>query len=513
MVEGLDEKDDLEPQAQQPATQDPVAEPASAAPEAIETPETIGVPEAQLPATQDSVAEPELAAPEAIEPPEVIGAPEAQQPAIQDPVAEPELAAPEAIETPEVIGAPQADVPEPESEFSRLLRERETGEGDRALKGGEKVSGVLVKIGEEDSFIDFGGRSEGVIKTAELKDQEGAVQFSQGDPLELFVVSVGEEIVLTRSLRQEDVSSDQLQQACTSGIPIEGKVEAVNKWGLGVSLAGNIRAFCPISQIDTQFVKDTEPYRDQSFTFKIIEYRNGGRNIVVSRRALLEADEKKISDEVRAGLKKGAEIEGTITRLQPFGAFVALGGGVEGLIHVSELSFQRVKHPSDVLQEGQRVTVAVIELKDLGSKKKERISLSLKALEEDPWDEVVKQFKPGTVAEGTVEALEEFGIFVQLAPNVRGMAHISELSEKRVNHPKDVVSVGETVRVAIIDMDNKRRRLRLSLKQAERFESAKNLKEFQQRQEKSQQPQGSNVMFDALQRANLVDKQGSPSEK
>ncbi len=126
---------------------------------------------------------------------------------------------------------------------------------------------------------------------------------------------------------------------------------------------------------------------------------------------------------------------------------------------------------------------------------------------------MVKQFKPGSVVEGKVDALEEFGIFVELAPSVRGMAHISELSDKRVNHPKDVVSVGDTVRVAIVEMDNKRRRLRLSLKQAERFESATNLKEFQQRQEKGQETQGSNAMLDALQRANLIDKQGSQSEK
>jgi small subunit ribosomal protein S1 len=432
---------------------------------------------------------------------------EAQQPAVQEPVAEPVVAGEAAT------GAPEADVPEPETEFSKLLQQQESGNAERALKGGEKVSGVLVKIGDENSFIDFGGRSEGVIKTAELKDEDGSVPFSEGDPLEVFVVSDGEEIVLTRSLGGDDVDSDQLQQAYQNGIPIEGKVEAVNKWGLGVSLAGDVRAFCPISQIDTQFVKETEPYRDQSFSFKIIEYRNGGRNIVVSRRALLEADEKKVSDEVRAGLKKGAEIEGTVTRLQPFGAFVALGGGVEGLIHVSEMSFQRVKHPSEVLREGQQVKVTVIELKHLGSKKKERISLSLKALEEDPWDEVVKQFKPGTVVEGKVEALEEYGVFVELAPNVRGLAHISELSDKRVNHPKDVVSVGETVRVAIVEMDNKRRRLRLSLKQAERFESSTNLKEFQQRQEKTQGSQGTGAMFDALQRANLIDKQGPAAEK
>ncbi len=396
------------------------------------------------------------------------------------------------------------DAGQSEGEFSKLLREQESANSERELKGGQKVSGVLVKIGEENSFIDFGGRSEGVIKTAELREEDGSMQFSDGDPIEVFVAEEGDETILTRSLRREDQSSDQLQQAFKNGIPIEGKVEAVNKWGLGVSLAGGIRAFCPISQIETQFVKDTEPYRGQSFSFKIIEYRNGGRNIVVSRRVLLEESEKKITDQVRAGLKKGLEIEGTVTRLQPFGAFVALGGGVEGLIHVSEMSFQRVKHPADVLQEGQQVKVAVIDLKNLGSKKKERISLSLKALEQDPWDEVTRRCKPGTVVEGKVDALEDFGIFVELAHNVRGMVHISELSDKRVNHPKDVVSVGDSVRVAIVELDKKRRRVRLSLKQAEHFESASNLKAFRQRQEKAQ-GQGSSAMLDALQRANLID--------
>ena len=396
------------------------------------------------------------------------------------------------------------DAGQSEGEFSKLLREQESANSERELKGGQKVSGVLVKIGEENSFIDFGGRSEGVIKTAELREEDGSMQFSDGDPIEVFVAEEGDETILTRSLRREDQSSDQLQQAFKNGIPIEGKVEAVNKWGLGVSLAGGIRAFCPISQIETQVVKDTEPYRGQSFSFKIIEYRNGGRNIVVSRRVLLEESEKKITDQVRAGLKKGLEIEGTVTRLQPYGAFVALGGGVEGLIHVSEMSFQRVKHPADVLQEGQQVKVAVIDLKNLGSKKKERISLSLKALEQDPWDEVTRRCKPGTVVEGKVDALEDFGIFVELAHNVRGMVHISELSDKRVNHPKDVVSVGDSVRVAIVELDKKRRRVRLSLKQAEHFESASNLKAFRQRQEKAQD-QGSSAMLDALQRANLID--------
>ena len=158
-----------------------------------------------------------------------------------------------------------------------------------------------------------------------------------------------------------------------------------------------MRAFCPISQIETTFVDDTEAYRDQTFSFKITEFRNQGRNIVVSRRALLEAEKDKEADEVRSGIKVGAELAGKITRLEPFGAFVDLGGGIEGLIHVSELIHQRVEHPQEVVRQGQDVKAAVIRVKNLGNKRKERISLSLKALLKDPWEELSEQFRPGTV--------------------------------------------------------------------------------------------------------------------
>jgi len=410
-----------------------------------------------------------------------------------------------------------AEVPTPEAEpaeekqssedFARMIDESKVEDHSRDIKVGDKVSGVLVKIGPDNSFVDFGGRSEGVIKTIELRDEDeadkGEIRFSEGDPLEAFVMEDAEEIVLSRFLRQEDRNADFLYQAYKSGIPVEGKINATNQWGLGVDIQG-VRAFCPISQIDTTFVEDTEVYRDQTFNFKITEFRNQGRNIVVSRRALLEADKDKEADGVRGGIKIGAELEGTVTRLEPFGAFVDLGGGIEGLIHVSEISHQRVEHPQEVLQQGQEVKVAVVRLKSLGSKRKERISLSIKALEKDPWEEMSEQFRAGTVVQGKVDALEDYGAFVELGPNFRGMVHVSEMADKRIGHPREVVSVGDEVTVAVLELDRRRRRLRLSMKQVESLEDATNVKEFQARQKKDE-PTGGNALTDALKRAQLVD--------
>jgi small subunit ribosomal protein S1 len=220
---------------------------------------------------------------------------------------------------------------------------------------------------------------------------------------------------------------------------------------------------------------------------------------------LLEEEENKVSNAVRANLKEGVEVEGTVTRLKSFGAFVDIGGNLEGLVHVSELSHKRVEHPREVLRKGQEVRVVVVRLKDLGDKRRERISLSLKALEKDPWDEISRQFPPGSVVKGKVDSVESYGAFVEMAPEVRGMVHVSELAEKRVAHPGDVVSVGDEVTVTVLALDHRRRRLSLSIKQVEKFEADSNLKEFQKNQKKAgEESQGVNAMVDALQRAKLI---------
>jgi small subunit ribosomal protein S1 len=388
-------------------------------------------------------------------------------------------------------------------EFARLLDEQAPGRKQEVMVGA-KVQGVLVKIGPEDSFVDFGGRSEGRIKTAEFLDAEGKPSLAVGDPLEAFVVEDQAEILLTRLLHQHDQGSDKLYQAYKAGIPVEGQVKATNKWGLGVDIQG-VRAFCPLSQIALRFVEDPQVFRDQTLQFKIIRYSDQGRNIVLSRRALLEQEQEQEASQVKAGIAEGAQLAGKVTRMESFGAFVDLGGGVEGMVHVSELSHERVGHPNEVLAEGQEVQVRVLKVKDLDDKKKARISLSLKANQQDPWAGVAAHFKEGMVVGGKVEALETYGAFVDLEGKARGLVHISELADKRVAHPRDVLSLGQEVKVLVLEVDTRRKRLRLSIKQAESAEAAADLKEFRQRQQKEEtQTQSGNALFEALKKAQLI---------
>lgn len=474
------------------------------------TPETEAAQEAAAetaPQTAETAEAPvEAAAEEATPAESEAAAPEAPVEAVAE-AAAPEAAAPE---TPAVeAGAAKSE------DFAAMLAAEEAKKaagkagaekgGQADLKVGDKVSGVLAKIGPETSFVDFGGRSEGALKTLEIQGEDGKALFDEGDPIEAFVTAVGEGVELTRSLGKNDRQTDLLYQAFKSGIPIEGKVTAVNQWGLGVEVQG-VRAFCPVSQIDTKFVESTDEYREQTMEFKIIRFRDQGRNIVVSRKALLQADQEKEADNVREQLRAGVRLHGKVTRLEDFGAFVNLGAGVEGLVHVSELRHERVGHPKEVLQPEQEIEVAVLGVKSLGSKRKERISLSIKALEKDPWAEALKGLKRGAIIEAKIESLEDYGAFAEVAENVRGMIHVSEIADHRVNHPRDVLSVGQEVKVVVVEVDNRRKRLRLSIRQVETMESTRNLKEFKERQEKERDESSqSNSLIDALRRAQLID--------
>lgn len=412
--------------------------------------------------------------------------------------------APAAEPPPEDSGAP-AGPADSGGDMASLLADRAPAAGAQAPQVGSRVSGVVVRIGDDEAFVDFGGRSEGVIRVDELRGEDGEIAFQAGDPIEAFIVGDSGEVALSRYPSGEARQSDLLYKAFKSGQPVEGTVMAVNKWGLGVSLEG-LRAFCPVSQIDTAFTEDPERFRNQTMAFKIIRFRDRGRSIVLSRRALLEAEQAEDALNVRETVTEGAELTGSVTRLENFGAFVDLGGRVEGLVHVSELRHERVAHPQDVVQPGQEVKVKVIAVKNLGDRRKERISLSLKALEKNPWTEARERFRAGSVVTGRVEALEDFGAFVELAPNVRGLIHVSEMASRRVNHPRDVLSQGEEVKVAILEIDDRRKRFRLSLKRAEQVEGEANLREFEERrqQEKEESP-GNATMLEALKKAQLID--------
>lgn len=504
-----------------PAENSSQPEPQQAAPPEAAAQGTAGAEGTGAPEPAAATEAPAEVEPAAVEPAAVEPAVAHEAPAVAEPVATPEPVAPAPevsapdVPAPEVPApaVPAAEIQAPEAEAPAVdmnaVLDASSGAGaDPGLQQvKEEISGVLVRLGDDNCFVDFGGRSEGMIRTTELHDEDGKLAFGVGEPLEAYVMSHTDSgVVLSRFVSGEARQADTLYKAYKANVPIEGRIMAINKWGLGVDLEG-LRAFCPVSQVDTEFTEDLEQYRDKTMTFKIIRFRDRGRSIVLSRRALLEADQERDAETVREQIATGSKVTGTVTRLENFGAFIDLGSRVEGLLHVSEMRHERVNHPKDVVQAGEEVTVKIIAIKDLGDRRKERISLSLKALEKDPWDEIKNQFRAGSVTTGRIETLEEYGAFVELAPNVRGLIHVSELADRRVNHPRDVVSVGDEVKIAVLEIDNKRKRLRLSMRRAEQVEGETNLKEFteRQRQEQAEEGAANTSMFEALKRAKLVE--------
>lgn len=390
----------------------------------------------------------------------------------------------------------------PSKEFAELLAESEQKENHREVTLGEKVTGTLQAMGDSVAFVDYGGRSEASIEMQELRDEDGELKYNSGDVIEAYVVSTEGEVRLTLSMRAS--SPEMLQQAKDKGIPVEGKVTGFNPGGLVVNISG-ARAFCPMSQIDMGFVEDPASYAGRTLTFKIMELR-GRNNVVVSHRAYLEEENSKKANELRKQLAVDQELTGKVTRLERFGAFVDLGG-VEGLVHVSEISHTRVENPNDVLQKGQELRVKILELKDLGGKE-ERISLSMKAMEADPWDKATEQFKEGDVVTGKVVSTPNFGAFVELAPGIEGLVHISQLSSgKRISKPTEVVSIGQEVQARVQEINRRQKRISLSMRAIEEDATekaaAEDMAAFKAQQQTQSPSEADNAMAEALRRAGL----------
>lgn len=388
----------------------------------------------------------------------------------------------------------------PSAEFAALLKESDN-QNYHKVSPGKKITGTIREIGQSSAFIDFGGRSEASIDIRELSDPSGALQYKPGDPLEAFVASTDGEIRLTLSLRAS--SRQMVRQAHQNDLPIEGKVTGFNSGGLVVNMGG-LRGFCPMSQIDTKYCHDPASYAGQILTFKIIELR-GRNNVVVSRRAYLREERRKKADETRRQLSEGDERSGVITRIEHFGAFVDLNG-VEGLLHVSEISHARVKHPRDVLKKGQEVHVKILGLKNLG-KKNERVSLSMKVLKKDPWETVIDRYQVGQVIAGKVVSIQNFGAFVEIEPGVEGLVHISQISsEKRISNPSEVVSVGQGIKAMIREINRRQKRVSLSMRAVEEAarQTAENEDMAAFKSNQARESQSDNAMAEALRRAGLA---------
>ena len=315
-------------------------------------------------------------------------------------------------------------------------------------------------------FVELGGKAEGSLERNQVSDADDKLLVKVGDVIEARVASdTGGTLALRIKLTRGPQASAELAQAADLGIPVEGLVTEVIKGGVSVDVAG-VRGFCPASQIDARFVEDLAPFVGQRLTFRVTRYEPGPRaNIVLSRRALLEEENEKRAIETRKKLVPGAVLRGKVVGFKPFGAFVDLGG-IEGMLHVSELGYTRVDKPEDVLSLGQDIDVAVLKVEPGAEKGKggERISLSLKALASDPWRDTTAQLADGARVKGTVTRLQPFGAFVEIAPGVEGLVHVSELgANRRINHPKEAVAVGQPVEATVLSIDHERRRLSLSM--------------------------------------------------
>jgi small subunit ribosomal protein S1 len=319
------------------------------------------------------------------------------------------------------------------------------------------VKGRVFHISAESVFVDVGGKGEAWIDAAELMDDEGKLRVKPGDEIEATVVKTGDETRLSYKLQRGAQARQALAMAHESGMPVEGKVAAVIKGGYEVTVGG-LRAFCPHSQMDLRRVESADEYVGRVLDFRVTKYGENGRNIVLSRRQLLEVQAAKDAEETRKKLSVGAVLPGTVVSLADFGAFVDLGG-VQGLVPVSEISHARVGRPADKLRLGETVTVKVLRIDD----EKGKITLSLKALEGDPWVAVPGALRERQVVRARAARVTDFGVFVELLPGVDGLLHTSEIPRSRQGAMRDAAAAGADITVMIIAIDMEKKRIALAL--------------------------------------------------
>jgi small subunit ribosomal protein S1 len=355
-------------------------------------------------------------------------------------------------------------------DFAALLGEFEReqkGPPQAELKVGDKVRGRIVSITREHVFVALGAKSEGAMDIQALTDADGKLTVSVGESIEAIVVEKDEQsgtLVLGSKDGSHLHGSAEIENAYANRLPVDGLVTGVTKGGVEVQIAG-VRGFCPASQLDLRYIEDMESFVGQHLSFRITRFEGGRRtNLVVSRRALLAEEQQALAEQTRAKLEVGAVLQGTVTSLKDYGAFVDLGG-VEGMVHISELAFGHVKHPQEVLSNGQQVEVSVLRIEKTDNPRHpEKIALSIRALAKDPWRDVDQRYAVGARIRGTVTRLQSFGAFVELEPGVDGLVHVSELGAgRRVSHSNEVLNVGERVEAIILSVEKDKRRIGLSL--------------------------------------------------
>jgi small subunit ribosomal protein S1 len=334
------------------------------------------------------------------------------------------------------------------------------------INEGEVVHGIVVRVDKDEVLVDIGYKSEGVIPVAELSIRRSvnpADEVTLGDEVDALVLTKEDaegRLILSKKRARFELAWKAIEQAAESKEPVDGKVIEVVKGGLILDLG--VRGFLPASLVDIRRVQDLDEFLGQELRCQVIELNRSRNNVVLSRRAVLEDERKEQRQQILDRLNPGDVVDGQISNIVDFGAFVDLDG-MDGLIHISELSWSHVNHPSEVLEIGQDVKVKVLDI----DRERQRISLGLKQTQSDPWQQVLETYNEGDTVEGKVTKVVTFGAFVEILPGVEGLVHISELAQHHVENPREIVSQGDLVEAKIIEVDAERRRLSLSLKRIE----------------------------------------------
>jgi len=356
------------------------------------------------------------------------------------------------------------------------------------LEIGERVQGTVTKVEEKQVLVDVqDSKVDGIIPISELSSlhiETASDVVSEGDVLELIVTKVEEELlVLSKRKVDAEKAWEDMKDRFEQGEIFEAEVKDVVKGGLVVDLG--VRGFVPASLVEDHYVEDFADYKNKTLTFKIVELDQEKNRLILSHRAVVEAEKQEQKKQLLVDIESGSVLEGTVQRITDFGAFVDIGG-VDGLVHISQLSHEHVEKPSDVVTEGQKVTVKVLSV----DRDNERISLSIKETLPGPWSEIASKAPKGTVLEGVVKRLVSYGAFVEVFPGVEGLVHISQISHKHIGTPQEVLEEGQTVKVKVLDVNEDEERISLSIRELEENPEKQIEEDYRQYQAKEENTSG-----------------------
>lgn len=345
----------------------------------------------------------------------------------------------------------------------------------KELTEGETITGKVVKVEEKQVLVDIGYKVEGIVPISELSSlhvEKASDIVNEGDELTLKVKKVNDdEIVLSKRAIDADLAWDDLEEKFNKGEIFEATIKDVVKGGLVVDLG--VRGFIPASLVENHYVEDFSDYQDKSLALKVVEFDREQNRLILSHRAVVESDQSEKKQEVLASISEGQILEGKVARITNFGVFVDLGG-IDGLVHISQLSHEHVEKASDVVSEGESIKVKVLAI----NTENERISLSVKETKPGPWENIEEKLQSGTIVEGTVKRLVNFGAFVEVLPGVEGLVHISQISTEHIGTPQEVLSVGQSIKVKVLDVNEKDKRVSLSIKEIEADQNQQDLKAY-----------------------------------